>query len=118
MRLSWAKCADGSWCSFESVDLSGVKSYGVYVIWRASGAPEQPSSVVYVGQGHIATRLPEHRGDPAIVRHGPRLLVTWAEVAPVFSAGVEVYLARQLRPLEEVRLPSAMPVEVNLPLTA
>jgi hypothetical protein len=118
LNLSWAKCDDGSWCSFDSIDASSVKSYGVYVIWRASGAPHRPSSVVYVGQGQIATRLAEHRSDPAITRHGPRLLVTWAEVAPVFSAGVEVYLARQLRPVEEARLPSAMPVAVNLPLTA
>jgi len=100
------------------VDLSNVRAYGVYVIWRASGEPGQPSTVVYVGQGQIATRLAEHRSDPAIVRHGPRLLLTWAEVAPVFSGGVEVYLARQLRPLEAARLPPAMPVEVNLPLTA
>lgn len=118
MKLIWAKCVDGSWCSFDTVELSSVKSYGVYVIWRAAGVPGGPSSVVYVGQGQIATRLAEHRGDAAILRHGPRLLVTWAEVAPLFSGGVEVYLARQLHPLEEEALSSAMPVAVNLPLTA
>ncbi|HEX5045709.1 MAG TPA: hypothetical protein VFX89_01215 [Gammaproteobacteria bacterium] len=118
MKLIWAKCADGSWCSFDTVELSSVRGYGVYIIWRAGGVTGPPSSVVYAGQGQIATRLAEHRGDPAILRHGPRLLVTWAEVAPLFSGGVEVYLARQLRPLEETRLSAAMPVVVNLPLTA
>jgi hypothetical protein len=118
VNLRWAKCTDGNWCSFHSVDLSSVKGYGVYIIWRAGSAPGVPSSVVYVGQGQIAARLAEHRSDPAILRHGPQLLVTWAAVAPLFSGGVEVYLARQLRPLEESRLPAVMPVAVNLPLSA
>ena len=118
MKLRWAKCTDEGWCSFETVELSSVKGYGVYIIWRGGKAPGLPSSVVYVGQGQIATRLAEHRSDPAILRHGPHLLVTWATVAPLFSGGVEVYLARQLRPLEEARLPAVMPVTVNLPLSA
>jgi GH43 family beta-xylosidase len=118
LNLSWAKCTDGSWCAFDTVDLSSIRAYGVYVIWRASNTPASPSAVVYVGQGQIAQRLAEHRSDPGLFRYGPRLFVTWAEVAPVFSGGVEVYLARQLRPLEAARLPLAMAVEVNLPLSA
>jgi hypothetical protein len=118
MKLSWAKCPDGSWCSFDTVDLAQARVYGVYVIWRANDAPGYPATVVYVGQGYVDTRLAEHRSDPAIVRHGWQLFVTWAAVAPVFSAGVEVYLARQLRPLEAAPLPAVMPVAVNLPLTA
>jgi hypothetical protein len=118
LNLSWAKCVDGSWCTFDAVEVSTVRGYGVYVVWRAGSEPGRPAAVVYVGQGQLATQLAEHRSDPAILRHGPRLLVTWAEVAPLFSGGVEVYLARQLRPLEEATLSSAMPVRVNLPLPA
>ena len=55
--VTWIKCGTG-WCPFETVDLSDIKTHGVYVIGY-----EQPNSIatVYVGQGDVAARLRDHR---------------------------------------------------------
>ena len=116
--VDWVKCAGGLWCPFDYIDLSKIRAHGVYVIWKPSGGTFRHSAVVRVGNGDIASRLAAHRMETAINRHGPDLLVTWAEVAGLFSGGVEVYLAQQLRPLVGQRFPLAVPVEVNLPISA
>jgi len=118
MYLEWAKCANGFWCELERLDLSAIQAHGVYVIWRPGAPGLRPSAVVRVGHGDIAGQLAAHRSDRGIQHHGPGLLVTWAEVAALFSGGVEVYLTQRLRPLVGDRFPFASPVEVNLPISA
>jgi hypothetical protein len=40
ITVGWVKCGDGaSWSRLEAVDLSSVRTTGVYVIWHA-GHPQ------------------------------------------------------------------------------
>jgi hypothetical protein len=116
--VKWAKCDRGEWCSLDYLDLSRITVSGVYVIWKPGSTPAGPSMVVRVGRGDIASALAAERRDPQVTNYGPQLLVTWAEVAAFFSAGVEIYLAQQLRPLVGKTLPLAVGVAVNLPISA
>ena len=120
MALAWVKATGGNWHSLDYLDLSRVHGHGVYVIWKPGSSLIRPavSVVVRVGEGDIGARLAVHRMDPAIMRHGPGLLVTWAEVGGLFSGGVEVYLSQQLRPIVGQRYPLSIAVEVNLPVQA
>lgn len=111
MKLNWLKCQRDVWCSFQRVDLNGIRTEGVYVIWK----PGNPSRVIRVGQGIIADRLSAHRIDPQITQYGNDLLVTWASVAAAYRDGVELYLAQRYSPLVGDRFPVAVPVPVNLP---
>ncbi len=117
MHLDWMKCG-AAWCELARLDVSTLRGHGVYVIWRPGDPGVRASAVVRVGHGSLAASLAAHRRDPSILRHGPRLLVTWAAVEALFSGGVEVYLVQRLSPLVGERMPFASPVEVNLPTCA
>jgi hypothetical protein len=116
--LNWAKCA-GEWCSFDRIDLAGIREHGVYLIWKPNGDVLRPAAVVRVGHGEIASRLAMHRTEEDLTRCGPNLLVTWAEVEAPRAAGVALYLTQLLRPLLVEPLPSHVtPVSANLPISA
>jgi hypothetical protein len=90
--------------------FSGLE--GVYIIWRSADR-----RVVRVGQGAIADRLSAHRADPLILAHGltGELLVTWAQVSPLYRDGVERYLGEYYKPLVGKVFPDVRPILVNLP---
>lgn len=86
-------------------------AWGVH-IWYGGSDPR----VVYVGQGAIAERLSAHRTSPDILRYAPQgLFVTWSPVQVDRIGGVESFLVKALRPLENKVVPSAPPVSVNFP---
>jgi hypothetical protein len=114
LQLSWTQCGQQEkvWCSFESVDLSNVKTRGVYIIWYNGN----PGKVVRVGQGDIADRIRAHRSDPDVTRYASKkLFVTWAAVSEVNMDGVERYLANVFSPLVGDAFPDVTPVAVNSP---
>jgi len=81
-------------------------------IWHGGQNP----STVYVGQGNIADRLTQHRSDPRLLQYSSLgLFVTWAAAIPQLQAGIERYLADQLRPKVGEAYPNVPPVPVNLP---
>ena len=114
LYLEWARCAGGHWCPFLSIDLQHPEIAdleGVYIIWQAVSS----DATIYVGQGHIASRLSRHRATPEITKHS-NLYVTWAAVGFPYRDGVERYLIDQLRPVETERAPATtQPIVVNLP---
>ena len=111
--VTWVKSTTNTWLPLETVDLSEVKSSGVYVIWYAGN----PGQVVRVGQGDIADRLTAHRNDKAVLAYKTNgmLLVTWAAVPESRVDGVERFLADHYRPLVGDRYPEVAPIVVNLP---
>jgi hypothetical protein len=114
LEVHWVKCADGnSWCKLEDVDLSGVRSTGVYIIWHGGN----PGHVVYVGQGDIAARVGSHKSNRAILAYASKgtLFVTWASVSANQMDGVERYLADTWSPLVGDAHPDCYPVAVNSP---
>ncbi len=86
---------------------------GVYVIWY-SGPSE--AKVIRVGQGHIGTRLKEHRANPEITRYSysGQLKVTWAIVDRRDRDGAEAFLFDSYKPLVGERSPDVQPISVNL----
>ena len=113
IELHWYKSKAGTWLSLDRVNLEGETDFGVYIIWHAG----QPSRIVRVGQGDVASRLSDHRNDSTITaysRHG-ELFVTWAVVSPRLVDGVERYLAEYWKPLVGDRFPNASPIAVNSP---
>lgn len=114
MNVNWIKCNNDTWCSFENVDLSDVKTVGVYIIWHQGN----PGRVVRIGQGDIAARLKVHRSDKEITQyatHG-KLRVTWAAVGSQKDRdGIERYLANSWSPLVGDAFPNATPISVNSP---
>jgi len=113
IELHWYKSTLGTWLEFLRVNLADETDFGVYIIWHAGN----PSRVVRVGQGDIATRLSAHRNDPEILsynQHGT-LCVTWAVVSPRLVDGVERHLAERWKPLVGDRFPNVAPIEVNSP---
>ncbi len=115
LSLEWGKCAGGLWCLLRSLNLqhSAFEGlHGVYIIWYGGSDPR----VVYVGQGAIAERLSAHRTAADILRYAPQgLFVTWSPVQVDRIDGVESFLVKALRPLENKVVPSAPPVSVNFP---
>ena len=109
MNVKWIKCLGDTWCPFISVNLSGITTAGIYVIWKSG----KNNKVVRVGQGVIADRIADHRKDQKITRHGD-MLVTWASVSQQYRDGIERYLADKYSPLEGDRYPDAVPIAVNL----
>lgn len=108
--LSWVKCTGSVWCTLKRVNLVSAKTaHGVYVIFKPSGM------VVRVGQGNVAERLEDHRGNSEIMQYGDDLLVTWAQVDQALCDGVERYLELKCHPIVGERFPQAQPIEVNLP---
>ena len=113
LNVTWIKLTTGDWCPFQTVNLNGVAAQGVYIIWHAGN----PSRVVYVGQGDIASRLRSHRTRPDIngyARYGS-LYVTWASVPASQQDGVERYLADKWSPLVGDAHPDVLPIAVNTP---
>ena len=115
MTLDWIKCDGANWCSFARVNLSHlhfVGLEGVYVIWHSGPQP----ATVYVGQGHIAERLRQHRSNDRILVYSHLgLFVTWARVDFPYRDGVERFLIDGLRPKETQAGPNVAPVQVNSP---
>jgi hypothetical protein len=115
-NLVWGTCGnDRHWCSFDNLDLDKFGAVmGVYIIWHEGN----PSRVVYVGQGDIADRLADHRGDRRITKYRSNgtLRVTWAAV-PMASDrdGIERYLAGTWVPLVGDSWPDVTPIAVNSP---
>lgn len=115
MILSWNKCDGDHWCSFSRVNLDHAhfeRMEGVYVIWHAGQHP----ATVYVGQGHIAARLRNHRTDNRILLYSHYgLFVTWAQVTQSYRSRVERFLIDRLRPLVNENRPLVEPLPVNIP---
>ena len=98
MELTWIKCTDGSWCSFNNVNLTHEhfnNMVGVYIIWSGQ-------TVVRVGSGIIKDRIADHRNNPEITAYRD-LKVTWASVSEARMQGVGE------------RFPDVQPISVNLP---
>ena len=112
MNVHWVLCEGNRYCSLEGVNLAGIRTAGVYVIWHSI-----TGRVVYVGQGDIAQRLTQHRKDPTVLQHrtNGQLLVTWASVDLPYRDGVEHFLWDKFDPLEGSRRPDAIPTTVNVP---
>ena len=113
LQVQWVKCTGDNWCPFKLVDLSGVKTLGVYIIWHEGN----PGRVVRVGQGDIAVRIGKHRNDSEITQYekSGTLRVTWASVPAQYLNGVERYLADTWSPLVGEAFPDAAPNAVNSP---
>jgi hypothetical protein len=117
LELQWHKQAPGQWCLLDETDLQALGNrYGVFVIWR-NGDAAKMSAVLYVGRGRLKSEIAECRRSPLFTS---RLLhVTWAEIVDPYDIdGVATYLYQQLRPIWGEILSSALPVPVNLPLSA
>lgn len=117
MNPFWMKCDNNAWCSLERVDLSH-KYYdnfvGIYIIWYWDNLGNPVT--VRVGQGNLRDRLAAHRRDPRIQRYAHlSLLVTWTDVLPHLSNGVEAYLSKVLKPLVGSRFPDTKPIPVVPP---
>jgi hypothetical protein len=113
LQLNWIKLQSGGWCPLGTVDLSGVKSSGVYIIWHAGN----PGRVVRLGQGDIAKRITAHRNDPKVTAYSKygQLYVTWAAVPASQADAVERYLADTWNPLVGDAFPNVRPLAVNSP---
>jgi hypothetical protein len=114
LTVHWVKNTAGGWCGLD-VDLTGIKTEGVYAIWFAA----QPGvrNCVRVGQGKIIERVTKHRADPAITAYRQKgaLYVTWAAVPAAQRDGVEKFLADTYNPLVGDAFPNVAPIAVNLP---
>ena len=117
VELHWFKPATGQWCALDAVDLEALENrYGVFVIWRNADTAKV-STLLYVGRGRLKSELATCRRSPLFA--SPRLLVTWAEIDdPADIDGIATYLYQQLRPIWGEIVSSALPLPVNLPLTA
>ena len=115
VSVKWNTCgSDGHWCSLLDLDLGSITGKrGVYIIWHEG----DPSRVVRVGQGNIATRLGEHRNDPEITAYAVNgtLRVTWASAPETDLDGIERYLADTWHPLVGDAFPDVAPIAVNSP---
>jgi len=104
--LIWAKRTQQDWCKLFELHLDLIRTYGVYVLWHSG----QPSRVVRVGHGDIATELKACCDDRRVILYladGP-LFVTWAAADASDAAGIHLYLADTLRPLIEDRAASSV----------
>ena len=110
--LQWVKCKEDNWCSFSTVKLDSVDTFGVYVIWKPG---MEGGNVIRVGQGDVKDRIVDHRNDPEIMAYEPELRVTWAAVDMLYVDGVERYLGNTLRPAVGKHFPDVEPIPVNLP---
>lgn len=111
--VHWVKSTTDKWLSLQGVDLSDVRTVGVYIIWHAGQKPR----VVRIGQGDIADRLRAHRHDNAVLAYASSgtLFVTWAALPERLLDGVERYLAEYWKPLVGDRFPQVGPIAVNSP---
>lgn len=116
--LSWGKSQSDSWCWLSVIDGSeaALNTTGTYVIWYSTN-DSNARNVVRVGQGHIGSRLAEHKDNPNITAYGQYglLVFSWATVPSTMLNGVERYLANVYNPLEGERYPNVAPIPVTLP---
>ena len=112
MTVTWIKCAGPAYCDLRRVIFPDESfGRGVYIIWRGD-----TGRVIYVGQGVIAARVLERKADPAILRHGSDLRVTWATVDNLKERqGIERYLIDLWGPEENDNRPDVAPIRVNTP---
>lgn len=114
MVVEWVKNQDDEWCHLERVNLSGVETMGVYLLWHGGETPR----VVRVGQGDIAECLQVHRKDPQILAYNKygELYVTWASVPMSKRDGIECYLTEVWNPLiSSKKFPMIFPMPINSP---
>jgi hypothetical protein len=113
LTISWVKNTLNGWLPLEMVELAGVNTSGVYIIWHSGN----PGRVVRVGQGDIADRIGEHKKDQQVLTYKlfGSLYVTWASVSVFQRDGVERYLADAWKPLIGDRFPNVTPIAVNSP---
>lgn len=113
ITVHWVKSTNDTWLPFETVNLAGVTTAGVYIIWHAGN----PGRVVRVGQGNIADRIKAHRCDASVTKFSKNgvLRVTWAFVPSHQMNGVERYLANHWKPLVGDAWPDVVPLVVNSP---
>ncbi len=116
ISLKWVKLQNGNWANLETVNLTNVMTFGVYIIWNSD------KKVVRVGQGNVSDRLSSHRNDNEILSQkggtlfgGGTLYVTWASVSSPLVDGVERYLYDHYSPIVGERAPAALPIAVNAP---
>jgi hypothetical protein len=113
--LDWVKCnADQHWCSFERVDISGVRGRGVYVVWHVAG-DTQAADVVTVGYGDIATELIFERLMLNKDQRPEDLRVTWALASDADLEGIKRYLWDKYHPTSGSPPLAMLPIAVNLP---
>lgn len=112
LKVYWVRLKAGGYCPFETVNLSDVSTYGVYVIWYNG----KPGRVVRVGQGDVKDRITKHRSDKKVLAYQAKgLYVTWAAVVPGLVDQVERYLADHWQPLVGDAFPNVRPLAVNSP---
>ncbi|HEY7385760.1 MAG TPA: hypothetical protein VH743_19035, partial [Beijerinckiaceae bacterium] len=113
MKLTWVTRQDGGWPRLHLVNLTDVRTVGVYVIWHGGSPP----NVVRVGQGAICDRVGCHKTDDKILAYAGlgTLYVTWAAVPAAQLDGVERFLADRLSPRVGDRFPQVPAIPVNLP---
>ena len=113
LQLHWVKSTEQKWLSFEKVNLTDITTNGVYIIWHEGN----PSRVVYVGQGDVASRLMAHRSRKDITQYSKygTLRVTWAAVPVNQRDGIERYLADRYQPLVGDAHPDVSLSKVNSP---
>lgn len=111
--VTWTSSTENGWCGLDTVELAGLRTVGVFMIWYAGN----PGRVVFVGQGDIARGLAAAQSDDAIraFKGRGKLLVTWAQVSAARIDGIERYLAETWSPLVESSRPGADAIEVNSP---
>jgi hypothetical protein len=120
LNLAWMKFKAGTdepenWCDPLEVDLTHehfVDLEGVYVVWHHDQNP-----VLLVGQGEIRKAIRAMRDNRQLIdiARESKLFVTWADVPSSLRNGVERYLIEMLSPRNYLSMPSADPIEVNLP---
>ena len=117
----WARCKNKEdktrhWCNFWKLKLDRMEGKsGVYVIWADSGFPY----AIYVGQGDIADRIKDHRGERPFIKirdDGEKMFVTWQPFTDNELDGREKYLADLLNPVIGQRHPrKAKPIKTDPP---
>lgn len=117
MQVNWVKNnSNGQWFDLLRLNLNApyfLDKIGVYVIWYAGAT----AKVIRVGQGHIGSRLSEHRNNPEISRYSNygQLKVSWALIgSQQLRDGVEKFLYNSYNPLVGERAPQVTPISVNL----
>jgi hypothetical protein len=105
----WKKCANDTWCAFDTVVLPDANASGMLLIW--SGSVE---NILYVGQGGIAKNLRWARQFEPIATQR-NLFVTWATLPEDPQNGVRNYLSARLSAVHQDRPTPDPPIAVNLP---
>ncbi|MDW6026063.1 hypothetical protein SAZ10_30320 [Mesorhizobium sp. BAC0120] len=120
LQLNWiSRDTTGQLLRLYDVNLSTIDVHGVYVIYRSGTVSTSPTAI-RVGQGDVADRLQEHRGNSTIKAHAKigNVYVAFASVAPLLIDGVERFLVDRYRPLIGDVIPKVLPVPASLPFAA